>query len=117
MKQRLHFLRPSTLPQPQENLDFLTTCIAIKIIYADSMSTIRMTMPPSSDGSLHLPIPSELQKAKKLHVVAWVEVADQAVVKSGAGAWAKEARGIVSLPTGMCDDDLRADSLRYKFEN
>jgi len=81
------------------------------------MNAIRMTMSPSSDGSLHLPIPSELQKAKKLHVVAWVEVADQAVVKSGAGAWAKEARGIVSVPTGMSDDDLRADSLRYKFES
>jgi hypothetical protein len=80
------------------------------------MNSIHMTIPPSSDGSLHLPIPNELIGAGKLRVVAWLEAANQQPAKAGAGKWAKEARGIVSMPHGKSADDVRLESLRYKFE-
>jgi hypothetical protein len=79
------------------------------------MSPVHATLLPSSDGSLHLPLPPELRGAGKLRVVAWLEPEAEKPAKTGAGAWALQARGIVRLSPGESPDDARMASLRPKF--
>jgi hypothetical protein len=59
--------------------------------------------------------PPELRGAGKLRVVAWLEPEAEKPAKTGAGAWALQARGIVRLSPGESPDDARMASLRPKF--
>ncbi len=79
------------------------------------MRPVRATLLPSSDGSLHLPLPPELLGAGKLRVVAWLEPEAEKPAKPGAGDWALQARGIVKLLPGESPDDARIESLQPKF--
>jgi hypothetical protein len=80
------------------------------------MSSITAILRPAADGSLHLPIPSELKGAGRLRVVAWLAPASAPPVKSGAGQWALQARGIAKLPPPIIRADARMDFLRHKFD-
>lgn len=79
------------------------------------MSAISATFQPSTDGSIHLPIPPELQGAAMLRVVAWLEPATDGPAKSGAGRWALHARGIAQPLSGETPDEARFNSLQSKF--
>ncbi len=79
------------------------------------MSAISATFQPSTDGSIHLPIPPELRGSGKLRVVAWLEPATKDTAKSGAGRWARHARGIAQTLPGESRDDARANALQRKF--
>jgi hypothetical protein len=79
------------------------------------MSPVHATLLPSSDGSLHLPLPPELLGAGKLKVVAWLEPEAEMPAKPGAADWALQARGIVKLSPGESPDDARMASLQPKF--
>ena len=79
------------------------------------MSSITAILRPAADGSLHLPLPAELQGAGKLRVVAWLAPVTALPPKPGAGQWALQARGIAKLPPGASHDDARMDFLRRKF--
>ena len=79
------------------------------------MSSITAILQPAADGSLHLPIPSELVGSGRLRVVAWLAPVSSPPAKPGAGQWAIEARGIAKLPPGVTRDDVRMDFLRRKF--
>ena len=65
------------------------------------MSAIRATFKPSTDGSIHLPIPPELQGKGSLKVVAWIEADAGEAKRTGAGEWAKQARGIARPLPGL----------------
>ncbi len=80
------------------------------------MNSITAILRPAADGSLHLPIPSELKGTGKLRVVAWLAPAGAPTVKPGAGQWALQARGIAKLPPTITRDDARMDFLRHKFD-
>ena len=79
------------------------------------MSAISATFQPSTDGSIHLPIPPELQGAAMLRVVAWLEPVTDGPAKSGAGRWALHARGIAQPLPGETPDEARFNSLQSKF--
>ena len=80
------------------------------------MSAISATFQPSTDGSIHLPIPPELQGEEKLRVVAWIESATEGSAKLGAGGWALRARGIAQPLQGESPDEARWHALQRKFE-
>jgi hypothetical protein len=71
------------------------------------MSSITAILQPAADGSLHLPIPSDLVGSGKLRVVAWLAPVNGPPVKSDAGQWAIQSRGIAKLPPGVTRDDAR----------
>jgi hypothetical protein len=80
------------------------------------MSSIRVVLKPSADGSLHLPLPEALRGETSLRVVAWIE--PETVVargKIGAGAWAVRARGLAVPPACETGDDARFAALKRKF--
>jgi hypothetical protein len=79
------------------------------------MTSINATFKPSSDGSIHLPIPPELHGTTQLRVVAWLEAAAATPAKSGAGEWAVRARGIAQPLPNENPDEARMASLRKKF--
>jgi len=79
------------------------------------MSSISAILQPAADGSLHLPIPTELQGTASLRVVAWLAPASDPTAKPGAGQWALQARGIAKLPPGISREDARMAFLRQKF--
>ena len=79
------------------------------------MSVIRAVFQPSADGSIHLPIPEELRGEAKLRVVAWFEADADTPDKTGAGEWARRARGIAPPQAGETADDARLASLQKKF--
>jgi len=79
------------------------------------MSTIQVTLKPSTDGKIHLPIPPELRGSDRLRVVAWFESATDVGHKSGAGEWAKESAGIARPHPGESRDDARHAALTEKF--
>jgi len=80
-----------------------------------NMSSISATLNPSPDGSIHLPIPSELRGKPLLRVVAWIEPVAETLEKAGAGAWAARACGIAKPPPSESPDEARLASLRKKF--
>jgi hypothetical protein len=80
------------------------------------VSEIRATFKPSTDGSIHLPIPPELQGKGSLRVVAWIEADADEAKKTGSGEWAKRARGIALPRSGETSDDARFEALSRKFE-
>ena len=80
------------------------------------MNAIRVTLQPSSDGSIHLPLPPELRGVDRLRVVAWLEPEPPKNSKQGAGDWAIQARGIAKLSLGESHDDARMRSLQRKFQ-
>jgi len=80
------------------------------------MSSIRATFKPSSDGSIHLPIPPELQGMDRLRVVAWLEPDKEAAKKTGAGEWATKSAGIARPHSGESPDDARYSALVQKFK-
>lgn len=47
------------------------------MLYLEAMSTIRLTLEPDKDGTLHLPLPPELQQGM-LKVTATIEPVPQA---------------------------------------
>jgi hypothetical protein len=63
------------------------------------MNSIRATLEPNADGTLHLPLPTELRQGK-LKVVATVELAEPA---------AKEA---TTLSSGDRVPDLHPDAMQ-----
>jgi hypothetical protein len=75
------------------------------------MSSISAFFKPSSDGSIHLPIPPELRGSARLRVVAWLEPDTETPEKPGAGEWAKLARGIARPGSGESSDDARLAAL------
>jgi hypothetical protein len=79
------------------------------------MSSISATLSPSPDGSIHLPIPSELRGKSSLRVVAWIEPVVETLEKTGAGAWAVQACGIAKPLPHESSDEARLASLRKKF--
>lgn len=79
------------------------------------MSTVSATLQPASDGSIHLPVPPELQGSGKLRVVAWLEPAAGRLSSVGAGNWALQARGIARPLPDTPPEDSRLDFLRQKF--
>lgn len=79
------------------------------------MSSIQATFEPSSDGSIHLPIPKELQGEGRLRVVAWMEPDTDTAQKTGAGEWAKKSAGIACHPDETAED-ARYDALKQKFQ-
>ena len=79
------------------------------------MSSITAILLPAADGSLHLPIPSDLVGSGKLRVVAWLAPVSPPPIKPGAGQWAIQARGIAKLPPEVTRDDVRMAFLRHKF--
>ena len=79
------------------------------------MSAIRATFKPSTDGSIHLPIPPELKGRASLRVVAWIEADVEEPKKSGVGDWVTQARGIARPLPGEGSDDARLAALRQKF--
>jgi len=80
------------------------------------MSSISAVFKPSTDGSIHLPIPQELRGKARLRVVAWLEPDTETPKKPGAGEWAKLARGIALPRDGETPDDARFAAMRQKFE-
>jgi len=80
------------------------------------MSSISAVFKPSTDGSIHLPIPPELRGNARLRVVAWLEPDVETHEKPGAGEWAKLARGIARPPAGESSDDARFAALKERFE-
>lgn len=79
------------------------------------MNSVHTTLLPSSDGSLHLPLPPELLSVGKLRVVAWLEPLSENTNRTSAGNWAIQARGIVKLLPGESHDDARIETLQKKF--
>ena len=79
------------------------------------MSSITAILQPSPDGSLHLPIPSELKGTGDLRVVAWLAPVSRTPAKLGAGQWALQARGIAKLPPGATHDGARMAYLHHRF--
>jgi hypothetical protein len=79
------------------------------------MNAIRVTLHPSPDGSVHLPLPPELRGVDRLRVVAWLEPEPPEKNKQGAGAWAIQARGIAKLSPGESHDEARMSSLQRRF--
>ena len=79
------------------------------------MISISAIFKPSADGSIHLPIPEELRGEAKLRVVAWLEPDVESLEKTGAGEWARQARGIARPLAGETADDARFASLKMKF--
>ena len=80
------------------------------------MSSIRAVLKTSADGSVHLPIPSELLGNTRLRVVAWLEPDTETPKKQGAGAWARMARGIARPQVGESADDARLAALKERFQ-
>ena len=79
------------------------------------MSSISAIFKPSADGSIHLPIPEGLRGEAKLRVVAWFEPDAGASKKTGAGEWARRARGLAPPLAGETADEARLASLKRKF--
>jgi len=76
------------------------------------MSKVSETFKPSSDGSIHLPIPPELEGKGRLRVVAWIEADSEADKKTGAGVWATMSAGIARHHPGESPEDARYAALR-----
>ena len=79
------------------------------------MSSISAIFKPSADGSIHLPIPEELRGEARLRVVAWLEPDAESRETTGAGEWARQARGIARPLAGETADDVRFAALKKKF--
>ncbi len=84
------------------------------------MSTVTAILEANADGSLHLPLPTELRRGKIKVVASLTAVPGEAepIVPARTDAareWAKHARGSVRLARGESAEDARTAYYAEKY--